>query len=268
MIPIARWLLPWSQRIAAAEARTRSLVQARTENLMLRQLDQREADGLTVTLEWDSDTGDLLVRCDEHTTYRPRLCCRVDPQDARFAFLHPFALGTLGQIRSLVESGCSGSAHLAGAARPAATGGRRGSRHGEPGASDNGRRLLEERHFAPTHQHDVGADALGRRRKSNRRWSSADRGTACKVAGFTFCAIYVVLVVLALLGGSLSPCRTPIERAPCFAAARIDATERHVARRFVVARTADVGIRTGTGLPCRTRCSRRTGPPTGRPAKD
>jgi len=59
---------------------------------MLRQLDQRHSDGLTVTLEWDSDTGGVQVRCeDERLPDRPPLRFVVPPPEARTAFLHPFA---------------------------------------------------------------------------------------------------------------------------------------------------------------------------------
>jgi hypothetical protein len=62
---------------------------------MLRQLDQRQADGLTITLEWDSDTGDVLVRCEDRLGGdRRSRCSRVEPQHAGFAFLYPAALQT------------------------------------------------------------------------------------------------------------------------------------------------------------------------------
>jgi hypothetical protein len=69
---------------------------------MLRQLDQRNTAGITVTLEWDSETDQVLVRCeDEDTDGQPLLCYPVDPHDARFAFLHPFAASPLHEPRSL-----------------------------------------------------------------------------------------------------------------------------------------------------------------------
>jgi hypothetical protein len=59
---------------------------------MLRQLDQRESDGLIITLEWDPDTDRVQVRCeDEHMPDPVLLCYPVEPGDARIAFLHPFA---------------------------------------------------------------------------------------------------------------------------------------------------------------------------------
>jgi hypothetical protein len=59
---------------------------------MLRELAERQHDGLTVTLEWDSVTGHVQVRCeDERSPDRPPLCYKVDPRDALRAFLHPFA---------------------------------------------------------------------------------------------------------------------------------------------------------------------------------
>jgi hypothetical protein len=40
---------------------------------MVRELDQRRCAGLIVTLEWDSDTDQVRVRCeDEHTPAGPR----------------------------------------------------------------------------------------------------------------------------------------------------------------------------------------------------
>lgn len=69
---------------------------------MLRQLDQRNTAGITITLEWDSETDQVLVRCeDEHTDAQPLLCYPVDPHDARFAFLHPFAAKPLHEPRAL-----------------------------------------------------------------------------------------------------------------------------------------------------------------------
>jgi len=60
---------------------------------MLHELDQRKGDGLTVTLEWDSHTGHVQVRCqDERSPDHNLLCYPVAPCNARLAFLHPFAL--------------------------------------------------------------------------------------------------------------------------------------------------------------------------------
>jgi hypothetical protein len=59
---------------------------------MLRQLDQRESDGLIITLEWDPDADRLQIRCeDEDMPDLVLLCCPIEPDDARVAFLHPFA---------------------------------------------------------------------------------------------------------------------------------------------------------------------------------
>jgi hypothetical protein len=59
---------------------------------MFRELDQRRCAGLIVTLEWDSDTDQVQVRCeDELTPAGPPLCYPVEPGDARIALLHPFA---------------------------------------------------------------------------------------------------------------------------------------------------------------------------------
>jgi hypothetical protein len=59
---------------------------------MLRELEQRTYNGLTVTLEWDSETGRVQVRCeDDRSPDDPPLCVSVKPRHARLAFLHPFA---------------------------------------------------------------------------------------------------------------------------------------------------------------------------------
>jgi hypothetical protein len=59
---------------------------------MLRQLDQRECDGLIITLEWDPDTNGVQIRCEDEDMPDPVLLCYpVEPGDARVAFLHPFA---------------------------------------------------------------------------------------------------------------------------------------------------------------------------------
>jgi hypothetical protein len=69
-----------------------ALVCTEAETPPLRQLDQRTGDGLTVTLEWDSETNHLHVRVqDDRSPDKPPLCFAVEPRDARVAFLHPFA---------------------------------------------------------------------------------------------------------------------------------------------------------------------------------
>jgi len=57
---------------------------------MLRELDQRHSDSLTVTLEWDPDTDDVWVRCEDHRGPEESFTFWVEPRDARHAFLHPF----------------------------------------------------------------------------------------------------------------------------------------------------------------------------------
>jgi hypothetical protein len=70
----------------------------------LRELDRRVDEGLIVTLEWDCCSGHVQVRCEsEYEAGRPAKLLPVDPTDAWFAFLHPFALRTLQQIRTLAE---------------------------------------------------------------------------------------------------------------------------------------------------------------------
>jgi hypothetical protein len=58
---------------------------------MFRQLDQRHSDQLTVTLEWDPDSGDVWVRCEDHRRPEESFTFWVEPHKARHAFLHPFA---------------------------------------------------------------------------------------------------------------------------------------------------------------------------------
>jgi hypothetical protein len=58
---------------------------------MFRELDQRHAAQLTVTLEWDPDTDDVWVRCEDHRSPEESFTFWVEPRDARDAFLHPFA---------------------------------------------------------------------------------------------------------------------------------------------------------------------------------
>ena len=72
---------------------------------MFRELNQRNDDGVTVTLEWDPDTDRVQVRCEEeHGLDRSPTCFSVEPCDARFAFRHPSAMVTLEQIRSLTDN--------------------------------------------------------------------------------------------------------------------------------------------------------------------
>lgn len=59
---------------------------------MLRQLDQRQSDGLTVTLEWDATTGQVWVRCEDWRSPEESFSYLVGPDRARLAFLHPFAM--------------------------------------------------------------------------------------------------------------------------------------------------------------------------------
>ena len=71
---------------------------------MLRQLDQRNTAGMTITLEWDSATNRVFVTCvDGLAGHEPLLCYPVEPRDARFAFLHPFAATRLSKSRSVEE---------------------------------------------------------------------------------------------------------------------------------------------------------------------
>lgn len=75
---------------------------------MLRELDQRTNAGLTVTLEWDSETDHVLVRCeDDRSPDHPGIRYLVDPAGARDAFLHPF---TRADARAPAQSSPAGIA--------------------------------------------------------------------------------------------------------------------------------------------------------------
>jgi hypothetical protein len=59
---------------------------------------------MTITLEWDSATNRALIACLEgHAGHEPLLCYPVEPRDARFAFLQPFAATPLRESRSVEE---------------------------------------------------------------------------------------------------------------------------------------------------------------------
>ena len=59
---------------------------------MFRELDQRKADRMTVTLEWDPATGHVQVRCEADRSPDESFCYPVDPRQAALAFKHPFAM--------------------------------------------------------------------------------------------------------------------------------------------------------------------------------
>jgi hypothetical protein len=59
---------------------------------MFRELNQRRADRMTVTLEWDPATGHVQVRCDDDRFPYESFCYRVEPREAALAFKHPFAM--------------------------------------------------------------------------------------------------------------------------------------------------------------------------------
>lgn len=56
---------------------------------MFIELDTRRGDGLTVTLEWDRDTGQTQIVIQDIRADAP-LAFRVPPADAADAFRHPF----------------------------------------------------------------------------------------------------------------------------------------------------------------------------------
>jgi hypothetical protein len=81
---------------------------------MFRELDRRESDGTTVTLEWDPNTEEVQLRLDDRSSPNRSFKCLVDPQDARLAFLDPFALSPAGE-RFVVAVGGSGSSRSSAA---------------------------------------------------------------------------------------------------------------------------------------------------------
>jgi hypothetical protein len=69
---------------------------------MFRELDQRKADRMTVTLEWDPATGRVQVRCEADGLPGESFCDLVDPREAAAAFKHPFAMrpASIDRVRS------------------------------------------------------------------------------------------------------------------------------------------------------------------------
>lgn len=69
---------------------------------MFRELDQRKADRMTVTLEWDPATGHVQVRCEADRSPDQSFCYPVDPREAALAFNHPFAMrpAAIDRVRS------------------------------------------------------------------------------------------------------------------------------------------------------------------------
>ena len=59
---------------------------------MYRELDQRQAHRMTVTLEWDPATGHVQVRCEADRLPDESFCYPVDPREAALGFKHPFAM--------------------------------------------------------------------------------------------------------------------------------------------------------------------------------
>ena len=59
---------------------------------MFRELHQRKADRMTVTLEWDPATGHVQVRCEADRFPDESFCYPVGPGEAAPAFKHPFAI--------------------------------------------------------------------------------------------------------------------------------------------------------------------------------
>ena len=59
---------------------------------MFRELDQRKADQMTVTIEWDPATGHVQIRGDADRSPDESFRYLVDPHEAALAFKHPFAM--------------------------------------------------------------------------------------------------------------------------------------------------------------------------------
>lgn len=66
---------------------------------MYRELDQKTANRVTVTLEWDPATGHVQVRCEDDRLPDQSFCYSVDPREAALAFKHPFAMRPAGLER-------------------------------------------------------------------------------------------------------------------------------------------------------------------------
>jgi hypothetical protein len=69
---------------------------------MFRELDQRRADRMTVTLEWDPATGHVQVRCEADQSPDQSFYYSVDPREAALAFKHPLAMrpASIDRVRS------------------------------------------------------------------------------------------------------------------------------------------------------------------------
>jgi hypothetical protein len=74
---------------------------------MFRELDQRTANLMTVTLEWGPATGHVQVRCEADRSPDESFCYRVEPRKAALAFRHPFAMRpvSVDRVRSEVTRG-------------------------------------------------------------------------------------------------------------------------------------------------------------------
>jgi hypothetical protein len=69
---------------------------------MFRELDQRKAARMTITLEWEPATGHVQVRCEADRSPDENFCYLVDPREAALAFKHPFAMrpASVDSVRS------------------------------------------------------------------------------------------------------------------------------------------------------------------------
>jgi carotenoid cleavage dioxygenase-like enzyme len=59
------------------------------------ELDQRESDGIIVTLEWDPAANELYVHVNDTKKGDEFTIARFPHEDAREAFLHPYAYGSV-----------------------------------------------------------------------------------------------------------------------------------------------------------------------------
>lgn len=59
---------------------------------MFRELDQRNGNGLIITLEWNPASDQVRLRLDDQRSNAPSFVCVIDPADARLGFLDPFGL--------------------------------------------------------------------------------------------------------------------------------------------------------------------------------
>ena len=63
---------------------------------MFRELDERESNGITITLEWDDNSGQVRLRFAERPSSWHCVTCVIDPANARRHFDDPFTVLPIG----------------------------------------------------------------------------------------------------------------------------------------------------------------------------